>query len=113
MGPRGPTTQFQQSLAAWPIWLLLYSHSLSTYQPSLDNSEGNLKHYAKSLQLCPTPCDPTDCSLSGSSVQGILQARLQEWVVISSSIRHQTFHHKKFSIYPNCKDSLKKIFIEV
>ena len=36
-------------------------------------------------QLCPTLCDPMDCSLSGSSVHGISQARILEWVVISSS----------------------------
>ena len=40
---------------------------------------------AKLLQLCPTLCDPTDCSLPGSSVHGILQARILEWVAISSS----------------------------
>ena len=39
---------------------------------------------AKSLQLCPTLCDPIDVSLPGSSVLGILQARILEWVVISS-----------------------------
>ena len=33
----------------------------------------------------PTPCDPTDCSLPGSSVRGIPQARALEWVAISSS----------------------------
>ena len=38
---------------------------------------------AKSLQLCPTLCDPMDCSLPGSSVHGILQARVLEWVAIS------------------------------
>ena len=31
---------------------------------------------AKSLQLCPTFCDPMDCSLAGSSVHGILQAKI-------------------------------------
>ena len=36
-------------------------------------------------QLCPTLCDPMDCSLSGSSVHGILQARILEWVAISFS----------------------------
>ena len=36
-------------------------------------------------QLCPTPCDPMDCSPPGSSVQGILQARILEWVAISFS----------------------------
>ena len=39
---------------------------------------------AKSLQLCLTLC-PADCSTPGSSVDGILQARILEWVAISSS----------------------------
>ena len=38
---------------------------------------------AKSLQLCPTLCDPIDGSPLGSPVPGILQARILEWVVIS------------------------------
>ena len=36
-------------------------------------------------QLCLTLCDPMDCSLPGSSVHGILQARILEWVAISFS----------------------------
>ena len=36
-------------------------------------------------QLCLTHCECVDCSLPGSSVHGILQARILEWVVISSS----------------------------
>ena len=40
---------------------------------------------AKSLQSCPTLCDPIDCSPPVSSVHGILQARTLEWVAISSS----------------------------
>ena len=40
---------------------------------------------AKSLQLCPTLCDPIDGSPLGSSVPGILQARMLEWVAISFS----------------------------
>ena len=40
---------------------------------------------AKSLQSCPTLCDPTDGSPLGSSVPGILQARILEWVAISFS----------------------------
>ena len=39
---------------------------------------------AKSLQLCPTLCDPVDGSPSGSPVPGILQARAPEWVAIPS-----------------------------
>ena len=40
---------------------------------------------AKSLQLCPTLCDPRDGSPPGSPVPGILQARTVEWVAISFS----------------------------
>ena len=34
---------------------------------------------------CPILCDPTDCSPPGSSVRGILQARILEWVAMPSS----------------------------
>ena len=36
-------------------------------------------------QSCPTLCNPMDCSLPGSSVRGILQARILEWVAMPSS----------------------------
>ena len=41
--------------------------------------------YAKSLQSCPTLCNPIDGSPPGSTVPGILQARTLAWVVISVS----------------------------
>ena len=41
--------------------------------------------HAKALQSCPTHCDPMDYSPPGSSVHGILQARILEWVAISFS----------------------------
>ena len=41
--------------------------------------------YAKSLQSCPTLCDPIDGSLPGSPILGILQARRLEWVAIAFS----------------------------
>ena len=49
----------------------------------------------KFAQLCLTFCDPMDCSLPGSSVHGILQARIREWVAVpfsrgSSQPRDQT-----------------------
>ena len=40
---------------------------------------------AKSLQSCPTLCNPIDSSPSGFSIPGILQARTLEWVAISFS----------------------------
>ena len=43
--------------------------------------------HAKLLQSCPTLCDPMNCSLPGSSVHGILQARILEWVAMPYSSR--------------------------
>ena len=44
-----------------------------------------LSMHAKSLRLCSTPYDAMDCSLPGSSVHGILQASILEWVAVPSS----------------------------
>ena len=41
--------------------------------------------HAKLLQSCPALCYPMDCSPSGSSVHGIFQARILEWVAMPSS----------------------------
>jgi len=45
----------------------------------------SLKKWSEFAQLCPTFCDPMDCSLPGFSVHGIFQARVLEWVAISFS----------------------------
>ena len=39
---------------------------------------------AQMLQFCPTLCDPLDCNPPGSSVHGILQTRILEWVAMPS-----------------------------
>ena len=44
-----------------------------------------VKSESEVAQLCPTLCDPTDCSLPGSSVHGIFQARILEWGAIAFS----------------------------
>ena len=41
--------------------------------------------FSSVAQSCPTLCDPRDCSPPGSSVRGILQARILEWVAMPSS----------------------------
>ena len=43
------------------------------------------QHHAKSLQSCPALCNPMDCSLPDSPVQGMLQARLLAWVAMPFS----------------------------
>ena len=58
---------------------------------------------AKSLQSCPTLCDPMDCSLLGSSVHGIFQARVLEWVAIAfSTICQQIWKTQQWP--QDCKD---------
>ena len=47
---------------------------------------------AKSHQSCPTLCDPMDCSLPGSSVYGIVQARVLEWVAIAFYLQEILSH---------------------
>ena len=42
-----------------------------------------VKSESEVSQSCPTLSDPMDCSLSGSSIHGILQARVPEWVAIA------------------------------
>ena len=61
---------------------------------------------AKSLQSCPTLCDPIDGSPPGSSVPGILQARTLEWVAISFSnawerkVKVKSFSHVRLLMTP-------------
>ena len=43
-----------------------------------------VKSESEVTELCPTLSDPMDCSLPGSSIHGIFQARVLEWVVIAS-----------------------------
>ena len=70
-----------------------YSIYMSILIPQLSFSSavGEIRHvnkrlcYAKSLQSCPTLCNPIDSSPPGSPVPGILQARTLEWLAISFS----------------------------
>ena len=54
-------------------------------QPHSHHTSSAAAAAAKSLQLCPTLCDPIDGSPPGSPVTGILQARTLEWAAISFS----------------------------
>ena len=60
------------------IWTLLW------VKKCMHRQECQVIH-AKSLQSCLTLCNPMNCSSPGSSVHGILQARILEWAVVSYS----------------------------
>ena len=64
-----------------PTWKDIHDRLLSEE----DNEQNRQCMHPQSFQSCLTLCDPVDCSLPGSSVHGILQARILKWVVISSS----------------------------
>ena len=53
-----------------------------------------VKNESKVAQLCPTLSDPVDCSLPGSSVHGIFQARVLEWGATAFS-RTQAYYTRK------------------
>ena len=92
LGPTaGPSPLVATDLFSVSLFLFSYIHHLFVFS----NPTLKWKHaifffllmcvYAQLLQLCLTLCDSMDCSLSGSSICGILQARIQEWFAIPSS----------------------------
>ena len=58
---------------------------VNTRKKNLQDISNAAAAAAKSLQSCPTLCDPIDGSPRGSPIPGILQARTLEWVAISFS----------------------------
>ena len=60
-------------------WIILSGSSDSIVADEIKKKESEV------VQLCLTLCDPMDCSLPGSSLHGIFQARVLEWVAISFS----------------------------
>ena len=72
--------------AIWTCWAHIWR---KTWSKRIHAPQCSLQHCllltAKSLQSCPTLCDPTDGSPPGSPVPGIPQARTLEWVAISFS----------------------------
>ena len=68
----------------------------------LTRSKHQYKNNAKLLQLCLTLCDPMDCSPPGSSVHGISQARVLEWVAISSSKGSSELRNRTCVSYVSC-----------
>ena len=63
----------------------------------------NVKSESEIAQSCLTLCDPMDCSLPGSSVHGILQARVLEWGAIAFSV---LWYYTCFNAIPNHPPSL-------
>ena len=71
---------FDRQLGYFQLGTLTYKPNINVLYMFLMNAWVR----AKWLQSYPTLCDPMDCSPSGSSVHGILQATILEWVAIAS-----------------------------
>ena len=79
-------------LCATP-WTAAHQAPLSRDSPGKNTGVGchfllqcmKVRSESEVAQLCPTPSDPMDCSPPGSSVHGIFQARVLEWVAIAFS----------------------------
>ena len=77
-----PSAQVLKDLchSSWHLYIIC----ILTIRTGYENMKYETVH-AKSLQSCPTLCNPMDDSLPGSSIHGILQAWILEWVVMPSS----------------------------
>ena len=88
---------------------LTFQISSLSYQFTVSESESEV------AQSCPTLCNPVDCSPSGSSVHGILQARILEWIAISFTV--VSFNFKFFSlssfIHASIHSPVQQQFIEL
>ena len=81
---------------SWSIVALQYCASFCCIVEWISHSESEV------AQSCPTCSNPMDCSLPGSSVHGILQARVLEWGAIAfSRISHRYAHIPLFFGFPN------------
>ena len=63
-----------------------------------------VKSESEVTQSCPTLSDPMDCSLTGSSIHGIFQARVLEWVAIAFSKKNIYFCFIDYAKAFDCVD---------
>ena len=79
----------QLLLETGPLGKMKCDSDLASFLPSVLNSSNQSWYqsvqFSSVAQSCLTLCDPMDCIPSGSSIYGILQARILEWVAISFS----------------------------
>ena len=75
-----------------------------------------LESESEVTQSCPTLCDPMDYSLPGSSIHGVFQARVLEWVAIAFSLELKYFKkvrlYQVFSKFHNPTITIKCIYMQ-
>ena len=103
----------QQVVSEWPRCSRQCSGhegaAAGNWRPSLHFSGREIRNKehivlcrAKSFQSCPALCSPMDCSPTGSSVHGILQARILEWLAMPSSRGSSQSRDRTWLFYISC-----------
>ena len=88
------------------LGVYIYQWTESSWEQETSDHLNAAAAAAKSLQLCPTLCDPIDGSPPGSPIPGILQARTLEWVAISFSnvwkwkVKGKSLSHVRLLVTP-------------
>ena len=124
---------YRHLLCSWcspsfkPLCLFLFSHQVvsDSADPWIAECQASMSltmnpmnlgaaAAAKSLQSCPTLCDPIEGSPPGSPIPGILQARTLEWVAISFSrtsvlVRHKSILHPGLLKFGRCVPSQQEL----
>ena len=67
------------------VWMIYKNDILNAFRVDFKRIVSNYSEWVKFAQLCLTLCNPMNCNPPGTSVHGILQARILEWVAISFS----------------------------
>ena len=88
--------------AAWTSGISRFTYCWSLVWRILSITLLACESESEVTQLCPTLCDPMDCSPSASSVHGILQPRILEWVVTPSSRRSSPSRDRTCISYVSC-----------
>ena len=78
------------------LYLCSDGQSLCSVISSLAWADRREVKWSEVAQSCPTLCDPMDCSLPGSSVHGIFQARGLEWGAVAFSIQKLSLHQSTY-----------------
>ena len=97
--PRGGGSGFPDRRRGWAFTAQRVALSVSVSESESENEVA---------QSCPILCDPMDCSLPGSSIHGVFQARILEWVVISFSSRSSRPQGSNLGL-PHCRQRLYRL----
>ena len=91
----------KKNMCVFSVYIYIFFH-IAVHQKLMQHCKSTMHACMLSLQSCPTLCDPVDCSPPGSSVHGILQDRVLEWVAMPSSRGSSWPRNGTWGSYASC-----------